>query len=66
MKMNNALEKREKTSRGSDAQNIQEKAFLKNETLPNSLVSRIMQDPGAEAEANRKDRWKNYSRNKTQ
>ena len=64
--MNNALEKREKTSRGSDAQNIQEKAFLKNETLPNSLVSRIMQDPGGEAEADRKDRWKNYSRNKTQ
>ena len=64
--MNNALEKRKKTSRDSGAQNIQEKESLKNETLPNSLVSRITQDPGAEAEADRKDRWKNYSRNETQ
>ena len=59
MKISYALEKREKTSSGSDAQNIQEKESLKNETLPNSLMSRIMQDPGAEAEADRKDRWKN-------
>ena len=66
MKMNNALEKRGKPGRVSDAQNIQEKESLKNETLPNSLVSRIMQDPGGEAEADQKDRWKNYSGNKTQ
>ena len=26
----------------------------------------IVIDPGAEAEADRKDRWKNYSRNETQ
>ena len=64
--MNNALEKRKKTSRDSGAQNIQEKESLKNETLPNSLVSRITQDPGAEAAADRKDRWINYSRNETQ
>ena len=51
--MSNGFEKQEKTVRRSAAHNDQERTSLKNETLPNSLVSRIMQDPGAEAEADR-------------
>lgn len=51
--MSSTFEKREKTVKNPAAQNIQEKASLKNDTLPNSLVMRVMEEEAAENEANR-------------
>ena len=51
--MSSTFEKRKKTVRKSAAQNIQEKASPKNDTLPNSLVMRVMEEEAAENEANR-------------
>ena len=54
--MNYAVDKRKKTGRKYSAQNIQKNVSSKKETLPNSLVMRIMEEDAAEYEANRLSR----------
>ena len=54
--MSYAFDKRKKTGRRATVQNIREDASRNRETLPNSLVMRIMQDQQAETEADKLSR----------
>lgn len=51
--MSYAFDIRKKTGRKLSAQNFQKDASLKKPSLPNSLVMRVMEEDGAEHEANR-------------
>ncbi len=54
--MSYAFDKRKKNARRATIQNIREDASRNRETLPNSLVMRIMQDQQAENEADKLSR----------